>query len=140
MSCLFWIVNNILVKMVEDVDPISLLVLSFSCLLLLYINTGLYFSDTKCNHKGRDCISNKKKSGNELPSQYSVISQNQSSSPEIFLPKEWTYWILTLKVEAVVTEIHKAKARSRQKRALLFSFLFCFNVLLLGTLSSNEMQ
>ncbi|KAG7967498.1 hypothetical protein I3843_08G101600 [Carya illinoinensis] len=55
---------------------------------------GLHMSprkDNKCNHKGRDCISNKKKNGKELPAQCYVISQNRSSSPEIFLPKEWTY-------------------------------------------------
>ncbi|KAF5462617.1 hypothetical protein F2P56_018607 [Juglans regia] len=58
---------------------------------------GLHMSaprkDNKCNHKGRDCISNKKKNGKELPAQYCnyVIAQNRSSSPEIFLPKEWTY-------------------------------------------------
>ncbi|XP_041022430.1 uncharacterized protein LOC121263545 isoform X2 [Juglans microcarpa x Juglans regia] len=57
---------------------------------------GLHMSaprqDNKCNHKaGRDCISNKKKNGKELPAQCYVISQNRNSSPEIFLPKEWTY-------------------------------------------------
>ncbi|KAM3687430.1 hypothetical protein ACJW31_10G075200 [Castanea mollissima] len=43
--------------------------------------------------KGRDCNSNINKNDKDLQAQCcaSVISQNQSSSPEIFLPKEWTY-------------------------------------------------
>ncbi|KAK7856847.1 hypothetical protein CFP56_021522 [Quercus suber] len=50
-----------------------------------------YFSDDKT--EGRDCNSNINKNDKDLQSQCcaSVISQNQSSSPEIFLPKEWTY-------------------------------------------------
>ncbi|XP_030946614.1 uncharacterized protein LOC115971075 [Quercus lobata] len=43
--------------------------------------------------KGRDCNSNINKNDKDLQAQCcaSVISHNQSSSPEIFLPKEWTY-------------------------------------------------
>ena len=50
-----------------------------------------YFSDDKT--KGRDCNSNINKNDKDVQAQCcaSVISQNQSSSPEIFLPKEWTY-------------------------------------------------
>lgn len=33
----------------------------------------------------------KKKDQKDASKQCSFISQNQSSSPEIFLPKEWTY-------------------------------------------------
>ncbi|XP_021805713.1 uncharacterized protein LOC110749825 [Prunus avium] len=43
--------------------------------------------------KDGDCISAHNKSGNkDVPStQCYIISQNPNSSPELFLPKEWTY-------------------------------------------------
>ncbi|KAH7577528.1 hypothetical protein ACOSP7_001542 [Xanthoceras sorbifolium] len=48
--------------------------------------------DSKTNSKGGECNSTtKNKSGNGVSANRCVISQNQSSSPEIFLPKEWTY-------------------------------------------------
>ncbi|KAK9057298.1 hypothetical protein SSX86_022133 [Deinandra increscens subsp. villosa] len=47
------------------------------------------------NTKGLECdrvIRTTKKNSRDMSSQIcNVISQNQSSSPEIFLPKEWTY-------------------------------------------------
>ncbi|KAJ4727487.1 Phosphoglycerate mutase [Melia azedarach] len=50
--------------------------------------------DSKTNNKlkgGNDCNSVKNKGGNDVSGKCSVICQNQSSSPDIFLPKEWTY-------------------------------------------------
>ncbi|KAI3668182.1 hypothetical protein L6452_43259 [Arctium lappa] len=48
--------------------------------------------DHNNNVRGLECdrIRNKKKS-RDSSSQICVIAQNRSSSPEIFLPKEWTY-------------------------------------------------
>ncbi|KAJ0054628.1 hypothetical protein Pint_03341 [Pistacia integerrima] len=45
------------------------------------------------NLKGGDCNNSvkKKSTGNDVSTKCGVISQHQSSSPEIFLPKEWTY-------------------------------------------------
>ncbi|KAH7517206.1 hypothetical protein FEM48_Zijuj09G0038000 [Ziziphus jujuba var. spinosa] len=49
--------------------------------------------DPKSNRKGGDCISVKNKKGKDVPSspQCCVVSQSRNSSPELFLPKEWTY-------------------------------------------------
>ncbi|TXG63637.1 hypothetical protein EZV62_010631 [Acer yangbiense] len=48
--------------------------------------------DSKNKLKGGECIDSvKNKSGNDVSAKRCVISQNQSSSPDIFLPKEWTY-------------------------------------------------
>ncbi|KAK4558411.1 hypothetical protein RGQ29_007952 [Quercus rubra] len=47
--------------------------------------------DAKSGTKDRDCNSNINKNGKDLQAQCCVLSQNQNSSPEIFLPKEWTY-------------------------------------------------
>ncbi|KAK0580891.1 hypothetical protein LWI29_007519 [Acer saccharum] len=48
--------------------------------------------DSKNKLKGGECIDSvKNKSGNDVSAKRCVTSQNQSSSPDIFLPKEWTY-------------------------------------------------
>ncbi|KAL4588183.1 hypothetical protein LXL04_001065 [Taraxacum kok-saghyz] len=49
--------------------------------------------DYNNNVKGLECerIRNKKGRDHHVSTQFCVISQNRSSSPEIFLPKEWTY-------------------------------------------------
>ncbi|XP_050266404.1 uncharacterized protein LOC126710065 [Quercus robur] len=47
--------------------------------------------DAKSGTKDRDCNSDINKNGKDLQAQCCVLSQNQNSSPEIFLPKEWTY-------------------------------------------------
>ncbi|KAJ9171951.1 hypothetical protein P3X46_015246 [Hevea brasiliensis] len=47
--------------------------------------------DAKNNSRGRDCNSIKNKNSKEASAQHCVVSQNENSSPEIFLPKEWTY-------------------------------------------------
>ncbi|XP_062145202.1 uncharacterized protein LOC133852458 [Alnus glutinosa] len=46
--------------------------------------------DTQGKPKVRDCNSSINKNVKELPAQCCIMSQNESS-PEIFLPKEWTY-------------------------------------------------
>ncbi|KAJ0112062.1 hypothetical protein Patl1_03400 [Pistacia atlantica] len=45
------------------------------------------------NLKGGDCNNSvkNKSTGNDVSAKCGVTSQHQSSSPEIFLPKEWTY-------------------------------------------------
>ncbi|MFS7901921.1 hypothetical protein Hanom_Chr01g00005221 [Helianthus anomalus] len=43
------------------------------------------------NVKGLECDRIRTKKNRDMSSQTCVISQNRSSSPEIFLPKEWTY-------------------------------------------------
>ncbi|KAF2325154.1 hypothetical protein GH714_024714 [Hevea brasiliensis] len=63
----------------------------------LNLNTheiGLQISrrqDAKNMSKGGDCISIKKKNGKDASTQCCVVSPNENSSPETFLPKEWTY-------------------------------------------------
>ncbi|KAG8663397.1 hypothetical protein MANES_01G208200v8 [Manihot esculenta] len=47
--------------------------------------------DAKNNSKGGDCNSIKNKNGRGATAQYCVVSQNENYSPEILLPKEWTY-------------------------------------------------
>ncbi|KAF3436307.1 hypothetical protein FNV43_RR23399 [Rhamnella rubrinervis] len=49
--------------------------------------------DPRINRKGGDSISLvKNRKGKDVPSsQCYVVCQNPSSSPELFLPKEWTY-------------------------------------------------
>ena len=53
----------------------------------------IIISDYNNNVKGLECerIRNKKGRDHHVSTQFCVISQNRSSSPEIFLPKEWTY-------------------------------------------------
>lgn len=48
-------------------------------------------SDYNNNVKGLECDRIRNKKSRDVSSQFCVISQNRSSSPEIFLPKEWTY-------------------------------------------------
>ncbi|XP_052112842.1 uncharacterized protein LOC107475783 isoform X2 [Arachis duranensis] len=53
-------------------------------------------SNTRCegmdnNYSNNNSSTKKKSDQKEVSKQCSVISQNQSSSSEIFLPKEWTY-------------------------------------------------
>ncbi|RYR71877.1 hypothetical protein Ahy_A02g006084 isoform B [Arachis hypogaea] len=53
-------------------------------------------SNTRCegmdnNYSNNNSSTKKKSDQKEVSKQCSVISQNQSSSAEIFLPKEWTY-------------------------------------------------
>ncbi|KAM0050799.1 hypothetical protein Hdeb2414_s0007g00227981 [Helianthus debilis subsp. tardiflorus] len=43
------------------------------------------------NVKGLECDRIRTKKNKDMSSQTCVITQNRSSSPEIFLPKEWTY-------------------------------------------------
>nr|XP_043612256.1 uncharacterized protein LOC122583950 [Erigeron canadensis] len=43
------------------------------------------------NVKESECNQIRNKKSRDVPSQICVITQNRSSSPEIFLPKEWTY-------------------------------------------------
>ncbi|KAJ9187643.1 hypothetical protein P3X46_003072 [Hevea brasiliensis] len=63
----------------------------------LNLNTheiGLQISrrqDAKNMSKGGDCISIKNKNGKDASTQCCVVSPNENSSPETFLPKEWTY-------------------------------------------------
>ncbi|KAG5246194.1 Phosphoglycerate mutase [Salix suchowensis] len=55
---------------------------------------GLHISrrqDAKNKSKGRDCNSFKNKNGKDVSPQCAVVLNNENSSPEIFLPKEWTY-------------------------------------------------
>ncbi|KAI5589629.1 hypothetical protein BDE02_05G175300 [Populus trichocarpa] len=55
---------------------------------------GLHISrrqDAKNKSKGRDCNSFKKKNSKDVSAQCAVAINNENSSPEIFLPKEWTY-------------------------------------------------
>ncbi|KAJ6337115.1 hypothetical protein OIU76_006896 [Salix suchowensis] len=55
---------------------------------------GLHISrrqDAKNKSKGRDCKSLKNKNGKDATAQCSVVSNNENSSPETFLPEEWTY-------------------------------------------------
>ncbi|KAL7597726.1 uncharacterized protein LOC111917612 isoform X1 [Lactuca sativa] len=47
--------------------------------------------DYNNNVKGLECDRIRNKKSRDVSSQFCVISQNRSSSPEIFLPKEWTY-------------------------------------------------
>jgi hypothetical protein len=51
----------------------------------------LYIADAKNKSKGRDCNSFKKKNSKDVSAQCAVAINNENSSPEIFLPKEWTY-------------------------------------------------
>ncbi|KAJ4842627.1 hypothetical protein Tsubulata_039772 [Turnera subulata] len=46
---------------------------------------------TKTNSKGGDCFSFKNKKGNDVSAHRPVTPQNENSSPDVFLPKEWTY-------------------------------------------------
>ncbi|KAI3829669.1 hypothetical protein L1987_03797 [Smallanthus sonchifolius] len=43
------------------------------------------------NVKGLECDRIRTKKNRDMSNQICVLSQNRSSSPEIFLPKEWTY-------------------------------------------------
>lgn len=55
---------------------------------------GLHLSprqDAKNKSKGRDCNSFKNKKSKDVSAQCAVALNNENSSPEIFLPKEWTY-------------------------------------------------
>lgn len=47
--------------------------------------------DAKNKSKGRDCKSFKNKNSKDVSTQCSVVSNNENSSPETFLPEEWTY-------------------------------------------------
>ncbi|OAY49694.1 uncharacterized protein LOC110616223 [Manihot esculenta] len=47
--------------------------------------------DAKNKSKGGDCVSMKNKNSKDASTECCVVSQNENSSPEIFLPKEWTY-------------------------------------------------
>ncbi|KAJ6405614.1 hypothetical protein OIU84_013553 [Salix udensis] len=55
---------------------------------------GLHISrrqDAKNKSKGRDCKFLKNKNSKDATAQCSVVSNNENSSPETFLPEEWTY-------------------------------------------------
>ncbi|KAJ6391984.1 hypothetical protein OIU77_025862 [Salix suchowensis] len=55
---------------------------------------GLHISrrqDAENKSKGRDCKSLKNKNSKDATAQCSVVSNNENSSPETFLPEEWTY-------------------------------------------------
>ncbi|KAG5250608.1 Phosphoglycerate mutase [Salix suchowensis] len=55
---------------------------------------GLHISrrqDAKNKSKGRDCKFLKNKNSKDATAQCSAVSNNENSSPETFLPEEWTY-------------------------------------------------
>ncbi|EEF41716.1 uncharacterized protein LOC8272053 [Ricinus communis] len=53
--------------------------------------TGLQISRRKDASRSGDCNLIKNRTGKDGSAQCCVVSQNENSSPEILLPKEWTY-------------------------------------------------